>query len=56
MQVRKCCHQSIPDYSTISRRVVNKLDIKVNEKEEVGSYIVIALDSTGIKEGFQPGW
>jgi hypothetical protein len=37
---------SIPDYSTISRRV-NKLDIKVDEK--VGSYIVIALDSTGIK-------
>jgi IS5 family transposase len=40
---------SIPDYSTISRRVVNKLDIKVNEKEEVGNDIVIALDSTGIK-------
>jgi hypothetical protein len=39
---------SIPDYSTISRRVVNKLDIKVNEKE-VGNNIVIALDSTGIK-------
>jgi hypothetical protein len=41
---------SIPDYSTISRRVVNKLvDIKVNEKE-VGNDIVIALlDSTGIK-------
>jgi IS5 family transposase len=38
---------SIPDYSTISRRV-NKLDIKVNEKE-VGNNIVIALDSTGIK-------
>ena len=46
---------SIPDYSTISRRV-NKLDIKVNEKE-VGDNIVIALlDSTGIKEGIQPWW
>jgi hypothetical protein len=45
---------SIPDYSTISRRV-NKLDIKVNEKE-VGDNIVIALDSTGIKEGFQQWW
>jgi hypothetical protein len=50
MQVRRY-HQSIPDYSTISRRVVNKLvDIKVNEKEEVGNDdIVIALDSIGIK-------
>jgi IS5 family transposase len=39
---------SIPDYSTISRRV-NNLDIEVNEKE-VGNDIVIALDSTGIKK------
>jgi hypothetical protein len=47
---------SIPDYSTISR-CGNKLDIKVNEKEEVGNDIVIALlDSTGIKEDFQPWW
>jgi hypothetical protein len=37
---------SIPDYSTISRRV-NKLDIKVNER--LGNDIIIALDSTGIK-------
>jgi hypothetical protein len=38
---------SIPDYSTISRRV-NKLDIKVNER--LGNdIIIIALDSTGIK-------
>lgn len=37
---------SIPDYSTISRRV-NNLDIHVNER--LGNDIVIALDSTGIK-------
>jgi IS5 family transposase len=47
MLARKC-HQSIPDYSTISRRVNKLVDIKVNEKE-VGNYVVIALDSTGIK-------
>jgi hypothetical protein len=44
---------SIPDYSTISRRV-NKLDIKVDEK--VGSDIVIALDSTGIKVSNRGEW
>lgn len=44
---------SIPDYSTISRRV-NKLDIKVNEK--VGNDIVIALDSTGIKVSNRGEW
>ena len=33
---------SIPDYSTINRRV-NKLDIKIHE--HVGNDIVIALDS-----------
>ena len=37
---------SIPDYSTIQRRI-NKLDIKINE--HLGNDIVIALDSTGIK-------
>jgi hypothetical protein len=44
---------SIPDYSTISRRV-NKLDIKINEK--VGNDIVIALDSTGIKVTNRGEW
>ena len=44
---------SIPDYSTISRRI-NKLDIKVDEK--VGSDIVIALDSTGIKVANRGEW
>ena len=37
---------SIPDYSTISRRV-NKLEIEISE--HIGNDIVIALDSTGIK-------
>ena len=37
---------SIPDYSTINRRV-NKLDIKINER--IGNNIIIVLDSTGIK-------
>ena len=44
---------SIPDYSTISRRV-NKLDIKINE--HVGNDIVIALDSTGIKVANRGEW
>jgi Transposase DDE domain len=38
--------QSIPDYSTINRRV-NKLDIKINKR--IRNDIVIVLDSTGIK-------
>jgi IS5 family transposase len=45
---------SIPDYSTISRRV-NKLDIKVNER--LGNdIIIIALDSTGIKVSNRGEW
>ena len=43
----------IPDYSTISRRV-NRLEIKINE--ELGSDIVIALDSTGIKVANRGEW
>jgi hypothetical protein len=44
---------SIPDYTTISRRI-NRLDIKIKEdsksKEfEDEGYITIAIDSTGIK-------
>ena len=38
---------SIPDYSTIQRRI-NKLDIKINE--HLGNDIVIALDSTWNKD------
>ena len=38
---------SIPDYSTISRRV-NKVDI-IKIDKRIGNDIVIALDSTGIK-------
>src|SRR5919106_3661762 len=44
---------SIPDYSTISRRV-NKLEIEINE--HVGNDIVIALDSTGIKVANRGEW
>jgi len=44
---------SIPDYSTINRRV-NKLDIKI--KEHIGNDIVIALDSTGIKVANRGEW
>jgi transposase len=42
---------SIPDYSTISRRI-NRLDINVIDncsKEFKDDYIIIAIDSTGIK-------
>ncbi len=42
---------SIPDYSTINRRI-NRLDIKViddNGKELKDDHIIIAIDSTGIK-------
>jgi hypothetical protein len=38
--------RSIPDYSTINRRV-NKLDIRINKR--IGNDIIIVLDSTGIK-------
>ena len=44
---------SIPDYSTISRRV-NKLDIKINER--IGNDLIIALDSTGIKVTNRGEW
>ena len=42
----------IPDYSTISRRI-NRLNVKIKEdnkvKEFEEEYIVVAIDSTGIK-------
>lgn len=44
---------SIPDYSTINRRV-NKLDIRINER--IGNNIVIVLDSTGIKVTNRGEW
>jgi hypothetical protein len=44
---------SIPDYSTISRRV-NKLEIEISE--HIGNDIVIALDSTGIKVANRGEW
>ena len=43
---------SIPDFTTINRKI-NKLDIQIKEdnfdKELKGDYIIIAIDSTGIK-------
>ena len=45
---------SIPDYTTISRRI-NQLNIKVegaiitNKESTKDNYIIIAIDSTGIK-------
>ena len=42
---------SIPDYSTISRRI-NRLDIKIDEYKQKGKddyIIIVAIDSTGIK-------
>ena len=45
--------QSIPDYSTINRRV-NKLNIKINER--IGNDIIIVLDSTGIKVTNRGEW
>jgi len=44
---------SIPDYSTINRRV-NKLDIKINER--IGNNIVIVLDSNGIRVTNRGEW
>jgi hypothetical protein len=45
--------RSIPDYSTINRRV-NKLDIRINKR--IGNDIVIVLDSTGIKVTNRGEW
>jgi hypothetical protein len=48
---------SIPDYTTISRRI-NRLDIKIQDKskEFENDYIVIAIDSTGIKVTNRGQW
>src|SRR6185312_3687010 len=50
---------SIPDFTTISRRI-NKLDIKIKEdnkdKEFEDQYIIIAIDSTGIKVTNRGQW
>jgi hypothetical protein len=46
----------IPDYTTIIRRKTNRLNIKIKDdfgsginKEPKNNYIIIAIDSTGIK-------
>ena len=49
---------SIPDYSTISRRI-NRLDIKIEDdksREFEDDYIVVAMDSTGIKVTNRGQW
>lgn len=47
---------SIPNYSTISRRV-NSQDIRISdEQNEVGNDIIIAVDSTGIKVANRGEW
>ncbi len=53
---------SIPDFSTINRRI-NRLNIKINdskykqsEEEEPCGYIIIAIDSTGIKVTNRGQW
>ena len=49
---------SIPDYTTISRRI-NRLDIKIDDsknKQFKDEYIVIAIDSTGIKVTNRGQW
>ena len=51
---------SIPDFTTINRRI-NRLDIKIKEddnknKEFEDEYIVISIDSTGIKVTNRGQW
>jgi hypothetical protein len=50
---------SIPHYSTIKRRI-NRLNIKIKEdnknSEFEGEYIIIAVDSTGIKVTNRGQW
>ena len=46
---------SIPNYSTINRRVNNQ-DIRVGERHKVGNDIIIAVDSTGTKVANRGEW
>ena len=49
---------SIPDFTTISRRI-NRLDIKINDNksnEFEEDYIIVAIDSTGIKVTNRGQW
>ncbi len=49
---------SIPDYTTINRRI-NRLDIKINDsknKDFEDEYLIIAIDSTGIKVTNRGQW
>ena len=50
---------SIPDFTTINRRI-NRLDIKIKDVDDdmkfTDEYIVIAIDSTGIKVTNRGQW
>jgi hypothetical protein len=49
---------SIPDFTTINRRI-NRLDIKIkedNKSKKFDDYIIIAIDSTGIKVTNRGQW
>src|SRR6478609_7099530 len=50
---------SIPDYSTINRRI-NRLDIKIKDATDSNKfkddYLIIAIDSTGIKVTNRGQW
>ena len=49
---------SIPDYTTISRRI-NRLDIKIDDnksKDSEDEYLIIAIDITGIKVTNRGRW
>ena len=52
MRVKK--FQAYQIIRTISRRIINKLEIKINER--LGNDIVIALDSTGIEVANRGEW
>jgi len=47
---------SIPDFTTINRRI-NKLNIQINNnKVSEDEYLIIAIDSTGIKVTHRGQW
>jgi len=57
-QERTCQRKtpSIPDFTTINRRI-NKLNIQINNnKVSEDEYLIIAIDSTGIKVTNRGQW
>jgi hypothetical protein len=45
----------VPDYSTIDRRV-NRLDVKLDEDQNYGDDVIIAVDASGIKVSNRGDW